>query len=192
MVGLTRLAGAAALALLAVGCAGKPTPYQPISSSSRVAGGYSETRLAADHFRVTFAGNSFTSRERVEASLLYRAAELTLQERYDWFVIEDREVEHQVERDLRPDPLYRPWFFDNYGYWRPYWRYYGPRTGWRTWDPYFGDPFWADRIDTRTVERFEVSAEIRMGRGAMPQGNHKAFDARDVIARIGPQIRSGE
>lgn len=192
MVGLTRLAGAAALALLAAGCAGKPTPYQPISSSSRVAGGYSETRLAADHFRVTFAGNSFTSRERVEASLLYRAAELTLQERYDWFVIEDREVEHQVERDLHPDPLYRPWFYDNYGYWRPYWRYYGPRTGWRTWDPYFGDPFWADRIDTRTVERFEVSAEIRMGHGAMPQGNHKAFDARDVIARIGPQIRSGE
>lgn len=40
----------------------------------------SETRLAADHFRVTFVGNSFTSRERVEASLLYRAAELTLQE----------------------------------------------------------------------------------------------------------------
>lgn len=192
MVGMTRLAGAAALALLAAGCAGKPTPYQPISSSSRVAGGYSETRLAADHFRVTFAGNSFTSRERVEASLLYRAAELTLQERYDWFVIEDREVEHQVERDLRPDPRYRPWFYENYSYWRPYWRYYGPRSGWRTWDPYFGDPFWADRIDTRTVERFEVSAEIRMGRGAMPQGNGKAFDARDVIARIGPQIRSGE
>ena len=60
MVGLTRLAGAVALALFAAGCAGKPTPYQPISSSSRVAGGYSETRLAADHFRVTFVGNSFT------------------------------------------------------------------------------------------------------------------------------------
>jgi hypothetical protein len=189
MVGVKRLAGAAALALLAVGCAGKPTPYQPISSSSRVAGGYSETRLAADHFRVTFIGNSFTSRERVEASLLYRAAELTLAEGYDWFVIEDREVEHQVERDLRPDPLYRPWFYDNYGYWRPYWRYFGPRTGWRTWDPYFGDPFWADRIDTRTIERFEVSAEIRMNRGALQPSNRKAFDARDVIARIGPQIR---
>jgi hypothetical protein len=191
MVRIKRLAGAAALALLVPGCAGKPTPYQPMSSTSRISGGYSETRLATDHFRVTFVGNSFTSRERVEASLLYRAAELTLQEGYQWFVIEDREVEHQVERDLRPDPLYRPWFYDNYGYWRPYWRYYGPRTGWRTWDPYFGDPFWADRVDIRTIERFEVSAEIRMDRGAMPSGTRKAFDARDVIARIGPQIRDG-
>ena len=190
MVGLTRLAGAAALALLAAGCAGKPTPYQPISSASKIAGGYSETRLSADHFRVTFVGNSFTSRERVEASLLYRAAELTLQERYDWFMIEDREIEHRVDRNLQPDPLYRPWFYDNYAYWRPYWRYYGPRSGWRTWDPYFGDPFWADRVDTRTVERFEVSAEIRMDRGAVPAANRQAFDARDVIARIGPQIRN--
>jgi hypothetical protein len=177
------------MALVVAGCAGQPTPYQPMSSSSRIAGGYSETRLAADHFRVSFVGNSFTSRERVEASLLYRAAELTLQEGYQWFLIEDREVEHQVERELRPDPLYRPWFYDKFGYWRPYWRYYGPRSGWRTWDPYFGDPFWADRIDTRTIERFEVVAEIRMGRGEAPAGNGKAFDAREVISRIGPQIR---
>lgn len=189
MVGLTRTGAALALALLAVGCAGKPTPYQPISSASRIAGGYSEVRLASDHFRVTFVGNSFTSRERVEGSLLYRAAELTRLEGYDWFVIEDREVEHQVERRSRPDPLYRPWFYDDYAYWRPYWRYYGPRSGWRTWDPYFGDPFWADRVDTQTVERFEVSAEIRMSRGTMPANNPRAFDARDVIARIGPKIR---
>lgn len=189
MVGLTRTGGALALALLAVGCAGTPTPYQPISSASRIAGGYSEVRLASDHFRVTFVGNSFTSRERVEGSLLYRAAELTRLEGYDWFVIEDREVEHQVERRSRPDPLYRPWFYDDYSYWRPYWRYYGPRSGWRTWDPYFGDPFWADRVDTQTVERFEVSAEIRMGRGTMPANNPRAFDARDVIASIGPKIR---
>ncbi len=92
MVRIKRLAGAAALALLVPGCAGKPTPYQPMSSTSRISGGYSETRLATDHFRVTFVGNSFTSRERVEASLLYRAAELTLQEGYQWFVIEDREL----------------------------------------------------------------------------------------------------
>lgn len=192
MVGTKCLVGAAVLALLVAGCAGKPTPYQPMSSTSRIAGGYSETRLAADHFRVTVVGNTFTSRERVEASLLYRAAELTVQEGYQWFVIEDREVEHQVERNLRPDPLYRPWFFDNYGYWRPYWRSYGPRTGWRTWDPYFGDPFRADRVDTRTIERFEVSAEIRMDRGAVPPGARNTFDARDVMAKIGPKIRGGE
>lgn len=187
----SRMAGAVALALLVAGCAGTPTPYQPISSASRSEGGYSEVQLAPDRFRVTFAGNSFTSRERVEASLLYRAAELTLQQGNDWFVIEDRETERRVERDLRPDPLYRPWFYDDFAYWRPYWRYYGPGLGWQTWDPYFGDPFWTGRVDTRQVEQFEVTAEIRMGRGFMPTTNLKAFDARDVIRRIGPDIRSG-
>lgn len=191
MTGLSKLAGAMALSLFATGCVATSTPYQPISSANRVEGGYSQVQLASNIFRVTFAGNSFTSRERVEASLLYRAAELTLQHRYDWFIIEDREVERQVEREIRPDPLYRPWFYDDYAYWRPYWNYYGPRTGWRTWDPYYGDPFWRDRVDTRTIERFEVSAEIRMGHGYMPATNLKAFNARDVIARIGPEIRDG-
>lgn len=189
MAGLSKITGAIVLSLFTVGCVGTPTPYQPISSASRVEGGYSDVRLAPDRFRVTFTGNAFTSRERVEASLLYRAAELTLQHGNDWFVIEDREVERRIEREVRPDPLYRPWFYDDYAHWRPYWRYYGPSTGWNTWDPYYGDPFWTDRVDTRTIERFEVSAEIRMGRGYMPASNLRAFDARDVIARIGPELR---
>lgn len=182
-------AAMAAGALLVSACATTPTPYQPISASSAVAGGYSEIRLAPDRYRVTFAGNRFTSRERVEASLLYRAADLALQQGFDWFVIEDREVERQVERRVEPDPFNNPWFYGDYGYWRPYWRYYGPGTGWRTWDPYYGDPFWTTRVDVRTIERFEVSAEVRMGRGSMPASNPKAFDARDVIARLGPEVR---
>jgi hypothetical protein len=43
-------------------------------------------------------------------------------------------------------------------------------VGWRAWDPWYGDPFWADRIDVRTVERFEASAEIIVGRGRQAGG----------------------
>ncbi len=180
------------LGLVTGGCAGRPTPYQPVGSANPTAGDYSDVQLAPDRFRVTFSGNTFTSRERVEASLLYRAAELTLQQGNDWFVIQDREVERQVDRTMHPDPIYRPWFYDNYASWRPYWRYYGPSTGWRTWDPYWGDPFWHNHVDTRTVERFEVTAEIRMGRGRMPADNAKAFDAREVSARVGPTVREAQ
>ena len=41
--------------------------------------GFSEQRIEDDRYRITFRGNSSTSRETVENSLLYRAAELTVQ-----------------------------------------------------------------------------------------------------------------
>ena len=56
----------------------------------------------------------------------------------------------------------------------------------------WGDPFWRNHVDTRTVERFEVTAEIRMGRGRMPADNAKAFDAREVSARVGPTVRDAQ
>lgn len=181
------LLGAAALALALGGCA-TSTPYQPASASNRVSGGYSEVRLAPDRYRVTFSGNTLTSRDKVEGYLLYRAAELTPQQGYDWFLIRDRETEHQVERRIAPDPLYDPWYGSSYLYWQPYWRYYGRPYGWRTWYPYWGDPFWASRVDTRTVERFEATAEIEMHRGLTPSVNDRAFDARDILRTLGPKV----
>ncbi|MFL6863817.1 MAG: CC0125/CC1285 family lipoprotein, partial [Allosphingosinicella sp.] len=64
----------------------------------------------------------------------------------------------------------------------------GRGFGWRSWDPWFGDPFWADSIDIHTVDRYEANAEILMGKGPKPADNRRAFDARDVLARLGPSI----
>lgn len=171
------LVGAAAL-----GACGTATPYQPNIRGQAVSGGFSEVRLEADRFRVTFAGNSLTSRETVERYLLYRAAELTVAQGHDWFALADRRTDRKARTYIEPDPLSR------YGHWRPYWRYYGPRWGWRAWDPWYGDPFWADRVDVRTIERFEATAEIVLGKGPKPEGDPSAFDARDVMANLGPTI----
>ena len=149
-----------ALAGLLSACA-TATPYQPNLPGQAVSGGYSEQRVEANRFRVNFSGNSLTSRETVEGYLLFRAAELTVQEGYDWFAVVDRNTEADRRTYVERDPLYSPWYGPSYGYWRPYWRYYGG-FGWRTWDPVWGDPFWADRYDVRTIERFEATAEIVM------------------------------
>ncbi len=186
-----RLRTAATIAALAVAaglsaCA-TATPYQPNIRGQQVSGGFSETQLEPDRFRVNFAGNSLTSRETVEGYLLFRAAELTVQEGYDWFAVVDRNTETDRRTYVERDPLYSPWYGPSYGYWRPYWRYYGG-FGWRTWDPWWGDPFWADRMDVRTVTKFEASAEIVMNRGAKPADDPRAFDARAVIANLGPRV----
>lgn len=181
---------AAALAAALVATAGlsacaTATPYQPNVRGQAVSGGFSETRIEADRFRVTFAGNSLTSRETVERYLLYRAAELTLDQGGQWFQVVERQVDRKARTYVDPDPL-GP--YGRYGYWRPTWRYYGVGPGWRAWDPWYGDPFWADRIDVRTVERFEATAEVLIGHGARPENDPRAFDAREVAANLGPSI----
>jgi hypothetical protein len=44
-------------------------------------------------------------------------------------------------------------------------------------------------VDPQSVERFEVAAEILMGRGAKPANDPRGFDARAVIADLRPRIR---
>src|SRR5947208_3545822 len=112
------------------------TPYQPNIRGSATSGGYSETRIEPNRWRVNFAGNSMTSRETVEGYLLYRAAELTLQNGGDWFEIVDRDTTRNQRTYVEPDPLYNPWYGSRFGYWRPSWRYRTHGYGWRTWDPF--------------------------------------------------------
>ena len=84
--------GALAITVTAGACTTTPTPYQPYRAESAggIHGGYSDQRLAPNRYRVRFHGNELTSRERVETYLLYRAAELTVANGYDWFAIADR------------------------------------------------------------------------------------------------------
>lgn len=166
-----------------------PTPYQPNIKGSATSGGYSETRIEPDRWRVDFAGNSMTTRERVEGYLLFRAAELTLQNGFDWFSIVDRHTDANSRTYVEPDPLYHPWYGSGFGYWRPSWRFRGRGFGWRTWDPYFGDPFWADRYDVQTIQNFEASAEIVTHKGAKPASDPRAFDARAVVDNLRPKIQ---
>lgn len=170
---------AAALSLAACATA---TPYQPIDApGARASGGFSEQRIARNRWQVSFAGNSLTSRQRVETYLLFRAAELTLEQGHDGFTVVDRVTDRNVETRVYRDPFPS----GPYGWWRPSWRYRGA-WGWRRWDPWYGDPFWADNIDVRTVQSFEAVAEIIMYDGQR-QGR-RDFNAREVVANLGPTI----
>ena len=184
------LLAAALLTGTVAGCVTGPTPYQPYvhELGPGIHGGFSEQQLGADRYVVRFHGNEFTSRDRVEGYLLYRAAQLTLEKGFDTFVMVDRHTEHDVETYVRPDPFYSPWYGPSYGYWHPDWRYYVPGAGWYGWHPGTG-PFWRDRPDIVRFEAFEATAEILLRRGPPAPGEHRAFDARKVMADLGPSIQ---
>lgn len=172
------------------------TPYRPATGSGYDRTGFSDQQIESDRFRVSFAGNSYTSRETVERYLLFRAAEITLQSGNDYFIMADRDTDKQTRTYTTPGGFGGAWGpyggYSGFGYWGPSWRYYGRGFGWRGWDPFWGDPFWDRSVDVRTVERYEAMAEIVVGKGPKPAGNVRAFDARAVVDRLGPTIQVPE
>jgi hypothetical protein len=63
------------------------TPYQ--KQKSIYSGGYTETQLDENVFRVSFDGNEYTGADRVADFTLLRSADLTLQHGYSYFVVID-------------------------------------------------------------------------------------------------------
>lgn len=82
-------AQAAALALLALaGLAACATPplYAPAARFGEV--GYVESRIERDRFRVTYQGGYGVSEAVAMDFALRRAAELAMQEGYEWFIVD--------------------------------------------------------------------------------------------------------
>jgi len=83
MIGLV-----AALAL--AGCVtAVGTAYAPAGEKGY---GYQDTRIESDRYRIVFSGDGATSPDLVEDYALLRAAELTVENGYDWFRIVSRNL----------------------------------------------------------------------------------------------------
>ena len=83
------LAAAAVLALAA--CASTPTVYQPAASATAV--GYSDFRIEPGRYRITFRGGSGAPPQQVVDYALLRAADIAIDQGYDWFRVYDRFTE---------------------------------------------------------------------------------------------------
>jgi hypothetical protein len=77
-----RLFTALSLVFLLTACA---TTYQPESFS----GGFNETQLDKNVFRISFKGNGFTKADRAEDMALLRSAEISLKNGFSHFAIVD-------------------------------------------------------------------------------------------------------
>jgi hypothetical protein len=155
------------LGLLLAACAGKPTPYQQVQGGY----GYSEQRIEENRYRVSFAGNAATNRQTVEDYLLYRAAELTVQNGHDWFEVADRDTVQE-------------------------WSGYGgsPAMGMGVGGgsggvgvglsfPMFGGG--------GSAPSYTAHMDILVHDGEKPQDNANAYDAFSVISQLQPKILTG-
>ncbi|MDJ0921986.1 MAG: hypothetical protein QNI84_12735 [Henriciella sp.] len=187
---------AASVAFAALAACATSTPYQAADGGKR---GYTNQQIESDRWRVTFNGNSLTDRETVETYLLYRAAELTDQEGYDYFRVVQRETDAErrlVETGFGADPFYSHFYCDYrfygragrlYGYPRGF--YGRSRLGYR--GHYYHDPFWGHSYDVREIVRYEAIAEIKLGRGEKPD-DAAYFNADEVLMNLAGRIQRPE
>ena len=153
------------------------TKYAPVSNSVWTGHtGYSEVPLDNATWQVTFCGNDQTTDDIVNRYALYRAAELTTQHGFDYFVVLDNNdvaaltstVNHndtketKIEHDI---------------------------------DPQTGKPIPVavttnNRTSTvTTTASHTVTKTVRMFTGARPADNPAAYDAHAMLALMGPSIQ---
>ncbi len=129
---------------------------------------------------LTVKAHTFTSRPEIENYLIYRAAELALERKSNWFTL----VESRAPGDAAPTPNADPkglHYSFRMAYWRPVWRYkLTGDTAWKTWRPFSGAAFFAEGKDAKTITDYEVSAELVLRKGRMDDLNPLAFEARAV------------
>jgi hypothetical protein len=119
------------------------TRYGPASQSWK--GGYEDSKLQDDSFNVAFSGNGFTSTVRAKNYFMYRCAEITVQNNYDFFILTSGD------------------FVVNYSV-------MGSGAG------------------ASTVSKPQYSGTIKLGKGKRPSNNPNAYDAKQIIKNIGPEI----
>lgn len=154
-------------ALLLSACA-VPTPYQPATLPGDL--GYREQRLGDNRFRVSFVGNDLTTPETVDSYLLYRAAELTEQLGYDYFVVTARGMAPVA--DQRTLGVY------------PSVGYYGGYHG-----DGFGVGIGLGSGIVRSRGQYRAMADILMFRGPFPAGDRTAYNPREVLRYLQPVVR---
>lgn len=157
------LIAAALSTLLLAACASTPTVYRAqLGAPNDV--GYSEYRLEAGRYRVTFQGGPGAKEGQVADYALLRAAELALRDGYDWFRIADRSTSVSGS--------------DN-----------GPRVSFGGGSASFGR---RSAVGVGVGTSFNLgpgpaisrSIEVVFGKGATPR-DRDAYDARDIVKTVG-------
>lgn len=158
MVALALSAGLAA-------CATAPTFYAPAATPQGV--GFSDYRLEADRFRITFRGGPGAPAAQVADYALLRASDLALTNGYDWFRITERYMTRSA-----PTSGTRLSIGTGSG---SFGRHGGVGLGLGTSFDLGGGPSLSQTL------------EVVLGKGPRPQGAD-VYDARDVRQTIAPRV----
>lgn len=170
---ISQIVTSSAVVLLLAACASQPA-YRPAEGEGGF--GYSERQLSEDQYRIHFRARGDNTGRALDYTML-RAAELTLEQQYDWFDVASRDT--LVDREtvvpattalgVRYATVQDCGLLSCSTYYRPVPHYQTSVT--------LGD---------RRSE-IEVIMEIRMGKGMRPS-DQISYDARELYSRLKPEV----
>ena len=141
-------------------------------------------------YHLVVVGHKYTTRDDVEKYLAYRAAELTMEQKSNWFTLTETRAKTDTAPVPKRDPAGLRYSF-RMEYWRPVWRYkVSGNPAWQSWSPFAGAEF--PKLDPKTVTDFEVSADIVLRQGPMDDANPLAFEAGAVSDLLINQVSPPE
>jgi len=153
-------------------------------------GVFTAQKKGANGYHLAVAGHKFSTRSDIEKYLAYRAAELTMEQKANWFTF----VEARTKGDTAPVPQRDPGglrYSFRMDYWRPVWRFKTSTSpAWQSWSPFSGAAFIS--ADPKTITDFEVSADIVLRKGPMDDANPLAFEAGAVSDLLINQVSPPE
>lgn len=177
----------------------QPAPVQQASASvpdraPEVApakpGVFAQQKRGGTRYHLLVKGHAFTSRDAIEKYLLYRAAELTLEQHDSWFTLVEARAKGDTAPPSKRDPEGLRYSF-RMAYWRPVWRYkLTGAAGWQGWSPFSSAAF--PTSDPKTVADYEVSADIVLHKGIMDDADPLAFEAGAVSDLLVNQVSPPE
>jgi hypothetical protein len=143
----------------ALGIAGCTIPYQKMGGLLS-AHGYEDLKLGDDTYRITYKGAARADQESVDLYALYRCAELTLEQGYEYFVIADKSDMADVSTDVENQVS-------------------SHKTGGFGSDSY-GSTTTESKTTVETKTKHTVVRTIRMYKGAKPEGTALVYNAREL------------
>jgi hypothetical protein len=151
------------MAATMTGCALFNNAYGP---KETLRGGYEDVQIDKNTYRVRYYGKRL-DRETAEQYLIYRCAELTLAQGYDYFVITDQSADEQTTSTLSNSTESK----DASG------------TG-------ISATPGSVTVNTsvKTSTEYNPVKTIKVFKGKKPEDNFKAYDGREVTATLAPKI----
>ncbi len=153
-------------------------------------GVFTATKKGATGYHLVVAGHKFSTRSDIEKYLAYRAAELTMEQKANWFTFTESRTKADTAPVPKRDPAGLRYSF-RMEYFRPLWRYKtSGNPAWQSWSPFANAAF--PTIDPKTITDFEVSADIVLRQGPMDDANPLAFEAGAVSDLLINQVSPPE
>jgi hypothetical protein len=153
-------------------------------------GVFTAQKKGANGYHLVVAGHKFTARDEIEKYLAYRAAELTMEQKANWFTLTETRAKTDSAPVPKRDPAGLRYSF-RMEYWRPVWRYkVSGSPAWKSWSPFMGVAFPA--VDPKTITDFEASADIVLRQGPMDDANPLGFEAGAVSDLLINQVSPPE